>query len=232
MVWSRKACSALALGAALQLAPQAGAAGAGSGQWVWPLAPDPVVVASFRPPAQQWGPGHRGVDLLGSVGQPVSAIGAGTISFAGVIAGRGVVVVNHGALRSTYEPVVAHVTRGQSVTAGQVIATLAGVHSHCAPRACLHLGVRRGDGYVDPLTLLGPRAVRLKPLTDGVLSSAPDGAGGGSGTFARVGSSKSGAFASGLDVGLTSTATVATAALAAVAADRRRRRRRDLRHVT
>lgn len=164
MVRLRAWVGAVVITAALLLPSAVGAAVAGADDWQWPLSPQPVVLAGFHPPAQRWGPGHRGIDLGGSVGQRVSAIGAGRVSFTGVIAGRGVVVVDHGALRSTYEPVSSHVTRGQQVAAGQIIATLESVQSHCSPQTCLHLGVRRGETYLDPLTLLGPRAIRLKPL--------------------------------------------------------------------
>jgi len=53
---------------------------------------------------------------------------------------------------------------GQRVRTGQPVGTLAVASSHCWPETCLHLGVRRRDRYVDPLLMLGPRAVRLKPL--------------------------------------------------------------------
>jgi hypothetical protein len=36
--------------------------------------------------------------------------------------------------------------------------------SHCAPRTCLHWGVRLGSRYVDPLTLLGRGPPVLLPL--------------------------------------------------------------------
>ncbi len=36
--------------------------------------------------------------------------------------------------------------------------------SHCFPRACLHWGLRRGDTYLDPLTLVGAGPIRLLPL--------------------------------------------------------------------
>src|SRR3954471_12809427 len=32
---------------------------------VWPLQPEPAVVHGFDPPDSPYGPGHRGVDLLG-----------------------------------------------------------------------------------------------------------------------------------------------------------------------
>lgn len=139
--------------------------------WVWPLSPRPDVLRPFDPPRSRWGPGHRGVDLAGTVGQRVLAIGDGTVTFAAQLAGRGVVVVRHGRLRSTYEPVTALVVRGEQVDAGQQIGLLQKVGSHCLPRACLHLGVRLGDGYLDPLTLLPAGPIRLKPL-DGLPNQA------------------------------------------------------------
>lgn len=132
---------------------------------VWPLAPRPEVVNGFSPPAQRWGAGHRGVDLLGHAGQTVRAAADGTVSFAGTIAGRGVVVVDHGATRTTYQPVDASVHRGAEVGAGDPIGTLVRFGSHCWPSACLHWGLIAGaDTYLDPLTLVGAGPVRLLPL--------------------------------------------------------------------
>ena len=129
---------------------------------VRPLEPSEVV-AGFDPPEEAWTAGHRGVDLLGTVGQPVRAALAGTVTFAGVVAGKGVVVVDHGGRRTTYEPVRALVSVGADVDTGEVIGMLAG-DGHCAPSACLHWGLRVGDEYLDPLSLLGDRPVRLLPL--------------------------------------------------------------------
>ncbi len=133
-------------------------------RWSWPLEPVPNVVRYFQAPTSPFGPGHRGIDLGGTVGQSVLAVADGTVSFTGSVAGRGVVVVDHGALTSTYQPVLPTVPVGAAVGAGQVIGLLELVHSHCLPDACLHLGAKRGDSYLDPLTLLGARPVRLKPL--------------------------------------------------------------------
>lgn len=131
----------------------------------WPLAPQPPVLRAFDPPEVVWGAGHRGVDLLGSVGQPVRAAVAGTVSFAGSVGGKWVVVIAHGETRTTYEPVVTSLGVGTVVIAGQQIGTLDGAPSHCAPRACLHWGLRAGERYLDPLTLLGaPPPIRLVPL--------------------------------------------------------------------
>lgn len=131
---------------------------------VWPLRPDPEVVARFDPPASPYGPGHRGVDLLGRAGQPVRAALAGSVVFAGMLAGRGVVVVSHGATRTTYEPVAAQVPVGADVAGGDVIGELQPFASHCPPRTCLHWGWLRGTTYLDPLRLVGAAPVRLLPL--------------------------------------------------------------------
>lgn len=133
-------------------------------QWAWPLEP-PRVVRVFDAPADPWSSGHRGIDLLGAAGQPVMAISDGRVRLARAVAGRGVVVISHGALRSTYEPVTAAVHVGEQVGAGEVVGLLQTLQSHCAPEVCLHLGLRRGSDYLDPLSVLGPRPVRLKPLT-------------------------------------------------------------------
>ena len=131
---------------------------------VWPLDPEPQVVTGFSPPTALWSAGHRGADLLGAPGAPVRAALEGRISFAGTIAGRGVVVVDHGTFRTTYEPVRAGVRRGDRVEAAQVIGTLQPGRSHCAPRTCLHWGLIEAGSYLDPLTLVRPARVRLLPV--------------------------------------------------------------------
>jgi murein DD-endopeptidase MepM/ murein hydrolase activator NlpD len=147
---------------------------------VWPLDPQPDVASRFDPPTSRWGPGHRGVDLSGTPGQPVRAARAGTVTFAGRLAGRGVVVVSHGRTRTTYEPVAASVAVGDAVDTGEVIGRLELLGSHCLPRACLHWGLLDGERYLDPLTLVGDGPVRLLPWL-----GAGDGGNGWAG--ARVG---------------------------------------------
>lgn len=131
----------------------------GSSVWTWPLS-DSTVIRGFDPPTSPWGPGHRGVDLRGYPHQPVRAIGAGTVTFVGTVADKPVVVVQHGDLRSTYEPVIGTVDVGVGVYPGATIGTL--VEGHCGPGTwCLHLGLKRGDRYLDPRIVL-QRAV-LRP---------------------------------------------------------------------
>jgi murein DD-endopeptidase MepM/ murein hydrolase activator NlpD len=117
----------------------------------------PPVLRRFAVGPQPWSPGHRGVDLGARVGQPVLSAGAGVVSFAGPVAGRGVAAVLHaGGLRTTYEPVTSQVRAGDAVAAGDALGSLA-PGPHC-PGACLHWGALRGDVYVDPLSLLRPPA--------------------------------------------------------------------------
>jgi murein DD-endopeptidase MepM/ murein hydrolase activator NlpD len=155
----------LAALAAVLAVPPSRAAEPGPADGVWPLRPRPAVVAGFDPPASAWGSGHRGVDLAGQVGEAVRTALAGRVVFAGSLAGRGVVVVDHGATRTTYEPVDASVAVGDRVASGDVLGRLQLFGSHCFPRACLHWGLIEGRShYLDPLTLVGAAPVRLLPL--------------------------------------------------------------------
>ncbi|HEY3737654.1 MAG TPA: M23 family metallopeptidase [Jatrophihabitans sp.] len=129
-----------------------------------------AVVQAFEAPPDPYAAGHRGVDLASSTGEAVRTAAAGEVSFSGVLAGRGVVVITHpDGIRTEYEPVAPLVTEHELVTAGEVIGVVDGVHGKCEPGGCLHWGARRADGtYLDPLTLLpalGP--VRLMPWEDG-----------------------------------------------------------------
>ncbi|NJC68203.1 M23 family metallopeptidase [Planosporangium thailandense] len=131
----------------------------------WPLDGRPSVVRRFAPPPQPWLPGHRGVDLSAEAGAPVYAAGPGVVRFAGMLAGRGVVSVDHpNGLRTTYEPVTPVVVAGQQVRAGDVIGKLDGDHPGCPAVYCLHWGLRLGATYLDPLALVGVARVRLLPL--------------------------------------------------------------------
>lgn len=158
--------AALVLVLPVLLAPPATPAGGAEQDpvGVWPLDPEPEVVAAFDPPEDPWGAGHRGVDLAGTAGQVVRSALPGTVAFAGSIAGKPVVSVRHGGRRTTYEPVVAIVSEGDEVGAGDPIGRLVVPASHCFPAACLHWGLIRGETYLDPLTLVGGGPIRLLPL--------------------------------------------------------------------
>jgi murein DD-endopeptidase MepM/ murein hydrolase activator NlpD len=135
------------------------------------------VVAGFDAPAGPYAAGHRGVDLSAVVGQEVLAAAAGTVAFAGTVAGRGVVSVDHAdGRRTTYEPVTPSVRAGDPVAAGAVLGRVGTAPGHCLPTACLHWGVRRGEEYEDPLRLLGAAPVRLLPVWGSTWTLPPAGA--------------------------------------------------------
>ncbi|MFM2437837.1 MAG: hypothetical protein RLZ55_648 [Actinomycetota bacterium] len=119
------------------------------------------VVAGFDPPAQRWQSGHRGVDLAAAEGAPVRAAGAGRVVFAGTVVDRGVVTIDHGGLRTTYEPIAPTVAVGQPVAAGDVIGSVA-AGAHCSQR-CLHWGALLDEQYIDPMALLTSYRPVLKP---------------------------------------------------------------------
>jgi murein DD-endopeptidase MepM/ murein hydrolase activator NlpD len=132
--------------------------------WGLPLAGNPLVTRAFAAPPGPYAAGHRGVDLAGAPGQPVLAAGAGVVAFAGLVAGRPVVSVEHpDGLRTTYEPVEPDVAAGQVVARGSPLGRLVAGHAGCPAEACLHWGLRRGEAYFDPLSLLRAPRVRLLP---------------------------------------------------------------------
>ena len=129
--------------------------------------PPSGVERRFDPPEEKWGSGHRGVDLLAPAGSIVLSPGPGVVTFAGPVARRGVVVVTHpDGLRTSLEPVAATVPVGTAVAAGTTIGVVEDggtTSSHCAPRSCVHWGVRRGERYIDPLSLLDRPPIVLLP---------------------------------------------------------------------
>jgi septal ring factor EnvC (AmiA/AmiB activator) len=99
----------------------------------------------------------------------VHASAAGTVRFAGTVAGTPVVSIDHGTgLRTSYEPVLTTVHRGDHVSRGQVIGHLAdaaGLPETARRTPGLSwgavLGEETAERYIDPMTLLGPVRVRL-----------------------------------------------------------------------
>lgn len=134
----------------------------------WPLGPPrPQIVRGWEPPASAYGRGHRGIDLAAAPGAPVRAAAPGRVSFAGKVAGRGVLTISltgtgDPPLRTTYEPVTAMAAVGTQVSAGEVVGHIATGPSHCAV-GCLHWGLLRGTAYLDPLSLLPPRLLHRGP---------------------------------------------------------------------
>jgi Peptidase family M23 len=151
------------------LAGTAGAARAApddSGGWMRPV--DGPVVRPFDAPSSEYAAGHRGVDFAAAPGTPVRAAGDGVVSFAGSVAGTLHVTLAHdGDLRTSYSFLSSVGVRlGQPVTRGDVVGLAGGAGTDHDGRV-LHLGLRIGDRYVDPMLLFRPRdlteLVRLVP---------------------------------------------------------------------
>jgi len=128
------------------------------------------VLRPFQPPSTPYGPGHRGVDLGGYLNEPVLAADRGLVLYAGPLADRSLVSIEHpGGLRTTYEPVQPTVRVGEEVQRGQVIGTLQAGHPGCpakAPAVCLHWGAHRQRTYLNPLRLLESGRITLLPWPD------------------------------------------------------------------
>ncbi|MEU7197197.1 M23 family metallopeptidase [Streptomyces xinghaiensis] len=127
----------------------------------------PEVLRVWQPPPSRYAAGHRGVDLASRAGRTVRAAAPGRVSFAGVVAGRGVVSVEldgtgEPPLRITYQPVTVEVEKGDRVAAGQPVGVLDRGPFHCRT-ACLHWGLLRGEEYLDPLSLLPGWILRGTP---------------------------------------------------------------------
>ena len=136
------------------------------------------VADPFRPPPEPWLAGNRGIEYRTVPGTLVRAIGPGVVTFAGLVAGELDLTIRHpDGLRSSYVDLASvRVRRGDRIDAGQVVG---------AATDRLHLGVRRGDTYLDPASLWGTRLAgrvvlvpegRARSRAGAGTASAPDSA--------------------------------------------------------
>ncbi len=136
--------------------PRGGAAPGGGGDWVLPVQRE--VIDRFRPPPSPWGAGNRGWEFATVDGDPVVAVGAGEVFFAGSVAGRGVVTIDHGGglVSSVTGLSEVNVRPGRPVRAGELMGLA---------RPGVHLGFRLHGVYVDPgLFFARPRHAVLVAL--------------------------------------------------------------------
>jgi murein DD-endopeptidase MepM/ murein hydrolase activator NlpD len=113
-------------------------------------------VDRFRLADGPYGPGNRGWEYVTAPSTPVRAAAAGTVGFAGSVAGERYVSIDHAdGLRSSYSYLATvAVAMGQRVASGQEIGTTG--HR-------FQIGFRRGGVYVDPATVFGLARARLVP---------------------------------------------------------------------
>ncbi len=119
------------------------------------------VVDPFRMPACRWCPGNRGIEYAVDGPTVVRSVAAGTVEFAGTVAGERYVVVRlANGWQLTYGRIVSSdVGMGQAVLAGSVVGL--------ADRRFL-FGLRIEGAYADPAPYLGTPAGRRRLLpTDG-----------------------------------------------------------------
>jgi hypothetical protein len=154
-------------------------ASAVSAEVAWTRPVDGAVVRPFDSPEHPWGSGHRGVDLAARPGTPVRAAGDGRVAFAGNVAGALHVVVAHGdGLRTSYSFLADRaVHAGEAVERGDIVGHVGAAGAH-HDDAVLHLGLRRGDEYLDPMALFDDvdlvETVRLVPVDDPLPEEAPN----------------------------------------------------------
>ena len=119
-------------------------------RWRWPS--NGKVVRTFASNV------HKGIDIAGSRGDPVTATAAGKVVYAGAgVTGYGsLIIVKH---NDTYLSAYGHneqllVSEGSVVKVGQQIATMGSSGTNSVK---LHFELRRQGKPVDPLTLLPKR---------------------------------------------------------------------------
>lgn len=135
--------------------------------WTWPVGGELLRPYSLGPDPYAAGQ-HRGVDVAGTVDEPVRAPGSGTVSFAGVVPGSGRTVtiqVGGYAVSLTHLGTIS-TSKGATVVEGAEIGTAGQSGDPEWPQPYVHLGIRvssAADGYIDPGTLMPPRASAAPP---------------------------------------------------------------------
>lgn len=193
---------------------------------------------------------HRGLDLAAAPSAQVVAPLAGEVTFVGRVPGAGGVTVLAATIVTTRGSITllpldsATVSRGESVSEGDGVGSVAASGDGSSPETHLHLGLRSGGLYLDPTALLtAPSVTRpdsgTQPETAGepsvvgvgaqsgaaigaeVAPGVTVGAGGEVGAMSGAGSAVAGAAGAGspVTVGTGSGVGVAGAGAAAIAGE-------------
>ena len=136
--------------------------------WAWPVESVPEVLLGFQEPYGASGRTivHRGVDLAASPGEQVTSPVSGTVCFAGSIPATdtsegstmdGVSIALDDGRRLTLMPISdISVKVGEPVEEGAALGVVAPGGDRSFPSSHLHVGLKQGHTYYDPLELLGP----------------------------------------------------------------------------
>ena len=135
--------------------------------WTWPVDGPVLEPFSFDRAHPYTGGQHRGVDIAAPSGSSVLAPAEGVVSFAGTVPSGGKKVsirTLFGYTATLLQLGSIGVSRGARVGEGSVLGTVgpSGEPEHAEPY--VHFGVRvtaEDQGYVDPLSLLSARPVRV-----------------------------------------------------------------------
>lgn len=145
------------------------AAGAYGTVWVAPVAGGAIITAFGEPYP---GGTHRGVDVSARPGADARVPAAGHVTFAGRVPADGggtcgaVTVEMADGLRVSLLPLAeVFVAAGDELAAGETVGTVAATGDDSNPTSHLHLGLRRGEVYLDPTGLM--------PTVDAVAPTVP-----------------------------------------------------------
>lgn len=116
-------------------------------------------VVAFFDATGPYSAGHRGIDFGASAGTVVHAPVAGTITFAGTVAGNLTLTIDAGDGVDVHLSFLdrVDVARGDTVRAGDAVGTSGAGHPGVREGPAVHLAVEVEGVYVDPLPLLARR---------------------------------------------------------------------------
>lgn len=129
----------------------------------WPLEVPAAVILAFGdryPGADSAQTTHHGTDIAAEEGMRVEAPIAGTVGFAGRVPGSdgtsvlAVTLTTSGGTLTLMPLRDIEVSKGDKVSAGSGLGTLAGNGDGSSSRTHLHVGLRKGELYLDPMTVL------------------------------------------------------------------------------
>lgn len=112
-------------------------------------------------PEENWKKGHRGIDVAIDEGSQIIAPGKAMVVMSGKVGGKDVLslALDNG-LTVSIEPAISSAKKGVTVQAGEIIGEVEGISDHCE-KTCAHIGVRRGNTYLNPTAALNPVRVVL-----------------------------------------------------------------------
>ncbi len=159
--------------------------GSGARNWTTPI-PAMEIIGAFDLPDEPWLKGHRGIDVLAVENEPLRAPTAGTIRFAGSVAGMDTLsILTESGHVLSFQPASTSMRKGEAFSAGERIGAV-GAGGHCE-RSCLHIGAwpaETDQRYVDPAKLFGQEQSVLLPLSR---KPAEEPTGGGDATTSGAG---------------------------------------------